>query len=196
MAIETLRTALACAAQTWTPHWGDTDAGGLVLTALYLLATALAWLVVARQGMAPGRERVFWGLTAVTVSLLMLNKQLDLQVLITATGRCLARLQGWYEDRRAFQLALTEALIAAALLIGIALVIWMRAVLWRNLLSLAGLGLLALFVILRVVSFHHVDQLLGTEILSLRANRLIEGLALILILLGSLAALRRRHDTA
>ena len=90
---------------------------GWTITCAYLVA---AWLCygAARRCASTGRgsrgpapealpqrvRRVWLGLSGVLI-LLGINKQLDLQLLLTAAGRWLARTQGWYEQRFYAQLA-------------------------------------------------------------------------------------------
>ena len=48
-------------------------------------------------------RRIFWGLVTLAMLFLGVNKELDLQWMLTAAGRCLSQLHGWYEERRLFQ---------------------------------------------------------------------------------------------
>jgi len=53
-----------------------------------------------------------WALLALLMAFLAINKELDLQSAFTVAGRCLAKAQGWYEERRDFQRHFIFALIA------------------------------------------------------------------------------------
>ncbi len=53
-----------------------------------------------------------------------MNKQLDLQSMLTAAGRCLSQLQGWYDERRVFQRDFIIGLLITAGLF-LALVLWL-----------------------------------------------------------------------
>ena len=85
------------------------------MVVLAYLAGALACLWAARLT-EPGRDLRFWAGTAVLLILLGLNKQLDLQTLLTEAGRWMARQEGWYGSRRIAQAAFIVALAAAAFL--------------------------------------------------------------------------------
>lgn len=177
---------LECAFENWSPVIGDPTVMGWVTVATYVAAT-LVCARVAWAGDFPerlrDREELFWGLLALLLAFLAVNKQLDLQSLLTASARCLAIEQGWYENRRPVQLAFIAAVAASAALAGICGAFLMRRSLPRVGLALAGLCLLLGFVLIRAAGFHHVDRLISTEVLSVRANWVLElsGLALILV---------------
>lgn len=181
-----------CAARRWAPGLGDPDALGLVFSLAYLTAGLLAARVAFGRRPAQRRERWLWGLAAALLLVLAVNKQLDLQVFVTATLRCVARAEGWYGARRGLQAEATLALIVLAAVALPALAFVFRKVLRRNLLLLTGTVLLVVFVLIRAISFHHLDQFLHTDVLSVRLHRLIEGAALGLILLAGLMRLRQR----
>lgn len=149
------------------------DAGVMpwVAVAGYALATLLA-IIAARK--ASGRERLFWILAAAALVLLGINKQLDLQTQLTAWGRQMARDGGWYAGRRAVQ----KLLIAGGGVVALgggAWLLWlvreMRGPVWA---ALAGLFMLGMFVGLRAASFHHVDVVLGGQVLGQRLHVWIE----------------------
>ncbi len=182
-----------CTFDTWTPHIGDPTWLGWFTVACYV-ATVLAVILARRQ--ASGRERVFWTVLAVVFVFLAVNKQLDLQTFVTIVGRCSAKLQGWYADRRAAQALLIEGLaVASVILLGLlAWVLW--GTLRRTGLALLGLCLTLCFVMIRAVGFHHFDHLLGVEILFMRANGWFELSGLFLVIISAVTqALRPKRTT-
>jgi hypothetical protein len=66
----------------------------------------------------------------------------------------------------------------------------MRSILGRVWLALLGLGFVCAFVLMRAASFHHMDALIGTWVLGMKMNWLLElpGPALV-----ALVAMRRRR---
>jgi hypothetical protein len=190
----TLSETLTCALAEWSPGIGDAHVMGWVIVIVYALS-ALAALTVARRHRAEGpgarRERLFWGGIAAVLAFLAVNKQLDLQSLMTATGRCHAMLTGWYEDRATVQRGFIRALAAAALLTALALAWFLRASLRRNALAVIGFAFVLGFVVIRAVGFHDVDQLIAAEWQSLRVNWILELSGLILILAAAVPRLRR-----
>jgi hypothetical protein len=120
-------------------------------------------------------------LISVTMVLLGLNKQLDLQTLLIQGVRDRAYAHGWYDDRRRYQVDFILVMSAMAVLVGIGLSLRLRRVLRRVMVAVAGLGMLVLFVLIRASSFHYVDRALSMGG-PLRVNAIVElsGIGLII----------------
>ena len=178
----------ACIAHRWSPGIGDPTLAGWLTVVSYTVCFVLAYRVAGRVGR--GRVRLFWRLVAVAMAFLALNKQLDLQSLLTAMARCVAQAQGWYEERRATQKEFIELLLVAiAASLALALYL-MRRHLRQNGLAVIGLVLVAGFVAIRAVSFHHFDSFLRGQFHSVRFNVILENSGLVLIALNALFLLR------
>jgi hypothetical protein len=118
------------------------------------------------------------------------NKQLDLQTLLTLTGRRIAIAQGWYENRRIVQLFF----VAFVALGGLCSVALMRRLVRKHAdlrLPLFGFVVLLVFVVIRAASFHHVDQLINFRMGAVRMNWVLELGAISLVASG--AAKARKH---
>lgn len=175
----------------WQLGIGDPTVMGWVTVCGYG-ATALLALRCARRASQP-TEFGFWAIAAGALLLLGVNKQLDLQSLATQIGRDLALAQGWYGARRLVQAAFIGALVALGAAAG-AWLLWLtRRMHVATQLGGAGLVLLVVFVVIRGVSFHHVDDILGSRIEGIRYNWLLELTPLALI---AGAAWWRRRSTA
>jgi hypothetical protein len=168
----------------WRPVIGDPSPMGWLTVAAYALAAFLAWRAWSRN-----RNRAWLGVT-VMMAFLCLNKQFDLQSLFTDLGRELARFGGWYEKRRSFQKFFVLAVLAVVAVFGPLFAWKYRAYLASHKLLAAGLLFLLTFIVVRAISFHHVDVLLKTPRSGgLKLNWVFElaGIALV-----TLAALRER----
>ncbi|MFN7222532.1 MAG: hypothetical protein ACK4MS_00770 [Paracoccaceae bacterium] len=179
-----------CVFDRWSPQIGDPSLGGWLTVAAYLICAVLALLVLRRIG--GGRTRTFWVLICIVMAFLAVNKQLDLQSALTATGRCISRLQGWYEDRRVFQRHFIQGLllvVGTMLALGLYL---MRRDLKRNGLALLGLAVVAGFVAVRAVGFHHFDSVINMRVQDVRLNVVFELAGLVLIAVNALALLLRQ----
>jgi hypothetical protein len=179
----------------WRPGIGDpTFVGWLTVAAYGVAAAAAVWaLAGARRAQhrftgvderAARDQRAMkhvWLMIAVTMALIGVNKQLDLQTVLIQKVRQRAYVDGWYGDRRRYQLDFIVAMTLAALCAGIGLSVWLKRVLARMALAIAGLGMLVLFVLIRAASFHYVDKVLGLGD-GLRLNAIIElsGIGLII----------------
>jgi hypothetical protein len=146
----------------WTPGIGDPTVGGWVIAAAYAVAVLLCVICARRADAQSVQRRVWFGIGTV-MSVIGINKQLDLQTWFTQTAREIATAGNWYEDRFRVQLAFV-ALVSAAGLIGLSM-------LWPTLrhsgagLRIAVLGLVVTFafILIRSTSVHEMDQLLRLQ---------------------------------
>jgi hypothetical protein len=176
-------------ADGWRPGIGDPSLMGWITVAAYFFAAFLC----KRAGSfarirGDGEARQFWGMLAILLLALGINKQLDLQTLFTLAGKRVAQAQGWYENRRIVQ-ACFILLVSGAAAFGLRWA-WRRirhraAHLWF---PLAGFALLLSFIVIRAASFHHVDQLLRFRMAGLKLNWILELGGIALVALGA-----RRH---
>ena len=162
----------------WKPGIGDPTVYGWLTVAAYAIGALCCWR--ARRN-APPRERGFWLVLTGIMAFLCVNKQLDLQTLLTDVARHHARTHGWYGNRARVQLAFIFALGAATALATSALLVRMRrarGTLWG---ASIGLALLLLFVFVRAVSFDKVDRLIGLHLGGMLANQVMElgGIAIV-----------------
>jgi hypothetical protein len=158
----------------WRPGIGDPSWAGWLTVAAYALAACLAWLAYRscrseadrlERAHAPAAENErllawFWQIALVMLSVLAINKQLDLQSLFTQVLRDEAHAQGWYADRRQYQFAFVVAIASAGVMsVGVMAWVW-RRVLDRVWIAALGLGWMTSFVVIRAASFHHVETFL------------------------------------
>jgi hypothetical protein len=172
----------------WEAGIGDPSVMGWVTVAAYATAALLS-LRCARRAAEPLEFR-FWVVLTAALVLLGINKQLDLQSLFTQTARDMAFAQGWYENRRLYQAAFIGFLITGGLAVA-ALLLWaVRRLPLSTQVAAAGLVVLIVFVVIRGASFHHVDEMLGSDVEGIRFNWLLELGPLLAISIG--AFIRRR----
>lgn len=186
----------ACVFASWQPGIGDPTLLGWLTVMLYALAAGLAFRVAGLAAFPPEtrrRERGFWIIVGILMMLLAVNKQLDLQSALTATGRCLAKMQGWYEDRRAVQKDFLFALAALSAVFLVAILALLRGSWSRTGLAVIGLVFVCGFVMMRAVGFHHFDKMLGVPVMGIRANGILEWTGPILIAVSGLMLLRKNN---
>ena len=173
----------------WSPDIGDASFVGWITVVGYLATALLCGRVSlasndmsVRQRLLFATERKFWLLLALTMVLLAINKQLDLQSLFTEIGRDFAKAQGWYGERQSVQrgfIWIISIFGAVTGLIGIVMTfsarnVWLRA-------AVFGTVLLGTFIVVRAASFHHVDAWLMTSRHGFKYNWLLEILPIGLI---------------
>jgi hypothetical protein len=168
----------------WRPEIGDPSLMGWLTVAAYGLAALTAFAAARRAARAPGLakgSRMTWLMVAALLTLLCLNKQLDLQSLFTDIGRVVSYKQGWYGQRRDFQKWFVLAVLAASSGLTLFCIIRFRGFWQRHVLLACGLAFLLTFIVVRAVSFHHFDVFLKSGIAGVRMNWLLElgGIAMV-----------------
>jgi hypothetical protein len=161
----------------WRPQIGDPSFMGWLTVAAYALAAITAWLAARRAGRAPGTvggSRLTWSLVAAMMIALCINKQLDLQSLFTDIGRVLSKNQGWYGERREFQKWFVLGVLGISFVTTAAMFIRFRHFWMKHFLLSTGLAFLLTFIVIRAISFHHVDVLLKSEFAGVRMNWFLE----------------------
>jgi hypothetical protein len=181
----------------WRPAIGDPSVMGWLTVAAYAAAAVLSFIAARRVRIAPGAppqrrsERRMWLGVAIFMSLLCVNKQLDLQTLLTKIGRDIAVRGGWYEHRRPVQFLFVMA-VAAVVIAGFVLIVRKtRSVLKERKTLLAGLCFMLSFIVIRASSFHHVAVILGADIWGVRLNWLLELSGIALVGVSAARSIRR-----
>ena len=123
--------------------------------------------------------------------LLCLNKQLDLQSLLTNIGRIVANQGGWYDQRRTIQFWFVVAIGLASVAAFVFLAWKTRSIFKGRTLLLLGLSMLLLFVVMRAASFHHVGVFLEQRILGFKLNWILELGSIALVAVSAVQASRR-----
>jgi len=163
----------------WRPGIGDPTVMGWVTVVVYALAAVTAGVATWRSEKIADRR--MWALVTILMMALCLNKQLDLQSLFTDFGRVMAGREGWYERRRAIQKIFVLVVMGSSALLTVSMAWKFRSFWKRHFLLAAGLAFLLTFIVVRAISFHHVDLFLKSEVSGVRMNWFLElgGIALI-----------------
>lgn len=127
---------------------------------------------------APATSRalgsVCWWIVAAVLSILAINRLLDLQTALTDAVRSTAKAQQWYAVRQSYQ----RAMIAATSLVGVVGAIAFgrrfRGASLRYHVAVAGLLFLLAYVAIRGASLHDVDAMISKRILGLKLNWILE----------------------
>jgi hypothetical protein len=143
----------------WREHRGDDSLAGWVLTFGYLLC-ALLFLCLKNASFTDFKEKLFWVSLFGIIVLFGINKQLDLQLLITDIARTVAKEYQVYEQRKPFQIRVIALFASLALgLFGLVSVL-----VWRShktlLLALAGVAVIFGYFVLRLVSYHAIEEIM------------------------------------
>lgn len=174
----------------WSPGIGDPTVAGWLTTALYLVSSVNCWSLARKLGLPAARtsrERRAWRSISVLFFFLGINKQLDLQTALMEAGRMFAHYQGWYEQRQLVQLAFIALIAVMSLISAISLMIWVWDAPISTWLALIGTTLVISYVLIRAVSFQHVNSFIfiGRRIFDFRWNWILEMGGIVFVLLAS-----------
>lgn len=171
--------------------FGDPTPIGFATVAAYAIAAVMC-VRASHVDLASSR---IWAALALLMFALGVNKQLDLQSVLTQVGRGLAQSEHWYEFRRSVQLIFVLGVFAASVMSAIALGFLVRGRARPVKIAVLGTVILAFFVTVRAASFHHVDVFLAGRWIGLPSNMVLE-LGGILLIAGAAAragSLRAGH---
>ncbi len=184
----------------WYQHMGDPTVTGWTITIAYFLVTFMCWRAGLKEKtininiQKPERHVLWFGLS-ILLLVLGINKQLDLQNLLTALGREIAQANGLYESRREIQLVFIILFTLFYFSLLIALSWWLRDCWRRYWIALLGLSLLVSFVLIRAASFQHVDYLISkwSIIGPFRMKYIVELGGILIVGLGAVQSLYRTY---
>jgi hypothetical protein len=169
----------------WRPGIGDPTVIGWVTVAAYLVAALgsfrAAWREPQTANGRSSRPATFWLVLCALLVALAINKQLDLQSLVTQIGRDVIRSWGLYRQRRELQVGFISAVALVCAAATGAIVWFARRTLRDRWLALVGTVFIFGFVVIRAASFHHVDTFLAARIGGVKWNWVLE--------LGGIAAI-------
>jgi phosphate/sulfate permease len=187
-----------CIVENWSLRIGDPTLVGWLTAAAYFVTALLSYLTLQS---ARSNERIeyrrFWTLAAVGLAFLGANKQLDLQVLLTAAMRCVAQANGWYAERRQYQEFFIVGVMVGAVFLLLGALLYFRKTIQLIAPAFLGLLLLSTFVVLRAASFHHEEESIGIPLPETNtANALLELPGILLVALNAMQLLLRRRGQA
>lgn len=173
----------------WVPSIGDPTIIGWVTVAIYFIVAVIC-LKAAFTSKLDGNQnksnqeksiKTFWLFLTFFLIALGINKQLDLQSLLTQIGKDLAIAQGWYKDRRVVQMGF----IILIGLLGVTGSAILLKIYWNAntaiKIAFTGSVILFVFILMRASSFHHMDIFINMKLAGMRMNGILElgGLAII-----------------
>jgi len=146
-------------------HLGDPDPLGIATTVGYLLA-ALGGAYAALRGWRIERrnQALFWLAMALLYLALGINKQADLQIAFTDSLRTIARADGWYQQRREYQLQASLSVFVAVIITLLVMATLIRRWPRSCALALVAGGLQLGYICMRLISFHYMDAWFQTKI--------------------------------
>ena len=184
-----------CVFNVWSPKIADPHMMGWITVAFYFMAAMQALFVSSRVqyvywGEDERRNRYFWLFLMVLLVLLGLNKQFDLNSYFTALTRCYSYANGWYEERRQWQVLFILFIGGLFIYSAFPRLRYCRDDLSHNRWAIIGVSFMLAFIFIRASSFHYFDSVIGYEIGGVRMNWILELSGILLIFMQSLINLR------
>lgn len=178
----------------WSPTIGDPSFMGWFTVVAYFYTAILAsklYLSSSRMFAEHAvQQKQFWLFMALILFVLGINKQLDLQSLLTTIGKYYAHRDGWYEHRRVIQVSLIIGILLSMLMLTLWFLFKVKKIVKANWLAVLGLSFLLVFVMLRATSFHQMDILINATVLGVRMNWILELIGIFAIGLTALNVMR------
>ncbi len=164
--------------ERWRLGIGDPTVFGWVTVVAYLVAALgsfwAAWREPRTDNKHPNRPATFWLVLCALLVGLGINKQLDLQTLVTQVGRDVIAWMGMYQQRRQLQVGFILAVALVSVAAVVAFFWFARRALRYRWLALVGTVFILGFVVVRAASFHHIDAFLAARIGGMRWNWVLE----------------------
>ena len=141
----------------WRLGIGDPTIMGWITAAAYLFTAAVCWSACKRHKKNENcREASFWLLLTLIFIILGINKQMDLQTLLTEFGREISKSLGWYESRHSVKKIFLAVLGLGCLMFFYFISRYYNNVWQANKLACAGVIFLAVFIVVRAMTFQHI----------------------------------------
>ena len=153
------------------------------MTAVVYFATAYSCHRTSTYGLGP-TESDFWFLIAIALVMLGLAELMDLPAMVGDLLRSTARKDGWYGHREFYQVRLIYLAGGTITAIVLALLFGARKTSSPCELALALTGLVMGYIIVRAISLHSIDAIMGRSFFGIHFNRIPEltGIGLVWLL--------------
>lgn len=181
-----MTSILTCSYPLWRHNFSDPTLLGWGICLIYACTAIFSWRA---RHLSP---RPLWIMVAVIMLTLCLNKQLDLQILLTGAIKCHATEYAWLNYRDFAQIFLTGLIALSALLCTFTLWLLVRRDQDQHWLLLIGFVLLSIFGTLRMAQF---ADLVGTAGWLLGHPHIFEILGIAAILVNAIRRVPHRIRT-
>lgn len=166
----------------WLSESGDTTMWSWVITIMYFLVIIVS-LFYTKKIKKEKEKHFLWVCISIFVFAMGLNKQLDIQILLTMIGKNIAWNYGLMDSSRTIWRTLAMVILISVFVLGSFILYKARKILHKEIVSLAGVAILMFFTLIRVGSISHIalaDRLQNGIISRIHGVELL-GLVVILI---------------
>ncbi len=148
----------------WKTDKGDYSFSGWLITCLYLCSFIMLLFLIGKSTGVSFRDKVFWYSVCGIILFLSINKQLDIQMLITDIARTAAKEYQVYAVRKPFQIRIISFFTSMGISLFILLMILLRSCHRSVFLAIGGVFCLFSFLCLRLVSHHKVEAIFSRSV--------------------------------
>lgn len=188
---------------TWSPGIGDPTLIGWATSGAYLFTSLLCFHAsercrqpsrAIRSGSHLAFARRLWLSLFLAFLFLGINKQLDLQLLLTQTGRHIAHQFGWFAERRKFQAVFVAGLglFSISMLFVFAAVFRFSAKAERF--ALVGAAAILGYVLIRASTIHHCNTFLFNQLIGKQLIWILEICGIGLVSFAALLRSQQRNN--
>jgi hypothetical protein len=171
----------------WRPSFHDDFFLGWLITGSYIACAIIAVVFATYLNQMEEKKAFhFWLLISMAMLALGINKQLDLQTLLTEVGRQLANAQDWYDLRRVVQFSFILVLSAASIAAFLWVAIFFRDLHRRFAFAFCGLFFVLSYMIIRAATFHHIDEVIQYDLHGIKMKWVIELAGIYMIIAAGL----------
>jgi hypothetical protein len=176
----------------WFTELGDSSFWACLITALYGVAIifSIYFIRVIGHSFHNKEMRLLWICITILLTVLGLNKQLDLQTLLIIVGRSIAEAQGWGDYRRVVQALFTFMLGLGLVLSGAVVLFRVRRAIPTAWIEITGTMVLLGYTMIRAGAISHIGRAESIESVAIRIHA-FELFGVMIILFAIVRHLRR-----
>lgn len=178
----------------WKFGIGDPTFEGWAISLLYLLTAILSFRKYKSHHRQNRPDYQLWGIISFLLFFLSLNKQLDLQTIVSDVGRWIAINLEMMEQRHIFK----RVFILSIFILGLIISVLLRKNIYNFIRSekVTFLGMLTLltFIFLRATSFHIFSDSFNGILLNLHFFQIMEISAIAIIAISLISFIQPEHQ--
>jgi len=177
----------------WKDHRGDSSLIGWTITLFYFFCFCCLSVLVFKVSIPHTSDKVFWFTVTGIILFLAINKQLDLQMLVTDIARLVAKDYQVYEIRKPFQIRFISFFASIGFGTIILFILLFHKLHKSIFLASGGLAVLLLFLAFRLLSYHSVEVFMSRPIFGFSLFNILELTGVCMVCFAALWYLREAH---
>ena len=120
------------------------------------------------------KNRLKWWIITILFFLIGINSIFNFHIHLSELFREYAHIEGWYEDRRSFQMLFLAVIISFGIITDLALQSKLKEISLNNRMVIYGTAFLGSIFLFDIISFHPVDSLFNSYIFGCKIRLILE----------------------